>query len=314
MFYFDHHRPRRRFRRKPAQLGIQPPSSREIHPAQYNRGVRVGALLAIACGAASLYAANPPDAREIIRRCVNLDQSNWMRRKDYTWNARETTRHLDSSGQLKSTDSEAWETLILFGKPYRKTTERDGQPLSSSEQQKEQQKIDRAVAQLERETPEQRAARLAQEQKERTKDFEFLNEMPDAFNFQIAGEEKIDGRDTWVISAQPNLNYHPKHGDAKAFQKIEGRIWIDKAESQWVRIEAKTTGVISWGWFLARLDPGASLALEQTRVNDEIWLPRREFLSGAGRLGILKKLREEQEVIWTNYRKFQVDSTLVPTH
>jgi hypothetical protein len=261
-----------------------------------------------------LWPASPPDPREIIRKCVELDQSNWMRRKDYTWTANETTRHLDSSGKVKSTESETWDTVVLFGKPYRKTTARDGKPLEPAEQQKEQEKIDRAVASMEHETPDQRAARLAHEDKERAKDREFLNEMPDAFQFRIEGEEKIDGRDTWVISATPNLDYQPKHGDAKAFRKVEGRIWIDKSEFEWVRIEAKTTGVISWGLFLARLNPGASLLFEQTRVNDELWLPKRQTVSGSGKLGMLKKVSEQQEVTWTNYRKFQVESTLVAAH
>jgi hypothetical protein len=55
------------------------------------------------------------DAREIVRRSVELDQANWLRMKDYTWIARETERHLDCSGQVKSQDSKAWETVILYG-------------------------------------------------------------------------------------------------------------------------------------------------------------------------------------------------------
>jgi len=274
--------------------------------------MRLDPLCAVAIfGAAILSAAGPPDAREIVRKSVDLDQASWLRMKDYTWTAREITRHLDSAGKLKSVESERWETLILFGKPYRKTVERDGKPLPTGEQRKEQEKIDRAVAQLERETPAQRARRLAEDEKQRAKDREFLREVPEAFDFHLEGDAVIDGRETWVISAVPKPGYRPQHGDAKAFSKIQGRIWIDKSEYQWVRIEAKTIGTISWGWFLARLNPGASLIFEQSRVNDEIWLPKREFVSGSGRLAGLKKLREEQEVDWTNYRKFQVQSTLV---
>ena len=273
--------------------------------------MRLSTLAATAGIAAGFLGAAEPDAREIIRKCVSLDQSNWMRRKDYTWTAQQTTRHLDSAGKLKSVSSERWETLILFGEPFRKTIDRDGKPLSAADKQKEQETIDHAVARLEHESAEQRAARLAKRENERAKDREALKEMPDAFHFHIDGTEKIDGRDTWVISAKPNLEYVPKHGDAKAFQKIEGRIWIDQREFQWVRIEARTTGVISWGWFLARLNPGASLIFEQSRVNDQIWLPKREVMSGSGRLGMLKKLSEEQEVTWSNYRKFQAQSTLI---
>lgn len=273
----------------------------------------VALLAALSFPATLLWSAPPPDPRELVRKCVEFDQNNWLRMKDYTWAARETTRHLDSSGKLKSTGSDLWETVILSGKPYRKMMERNNVPLAAGQLRKEQEKLDREVANLEREAPQQRERRLAADQAERAKDREYLRELPEAFDFHLDGEEKIDGRDTWVISAVPKPGYQAKHGDAKAFSKIEGRIWIDKAEYQWVRIDAKTIGTIAWGLFLARLNPGASLVFEQTRVNDEIWLPKREFMSGSGRIALVKPIREEQEVTWTNYRKFQVESNIVST-
>src|ERR1700730_18553382 len=127
-----------------------------------------GAAAIIAC--AGLGAQDP---REIVRKSVELDQANWLRMKDYTWIAHETERHLDSSGQVKSQDSKAWETVILYGEPHRRMLERNGEPLSSEEQQKQRQKLDQAVAKLARETPEQSQRRLAEFAKEREKDREF---------------------------------------------------------------------------------------------------------------------------------------------
>jgi len=253
------------------------------------------------------------DPREIVRKSVELDQANWLRMKDYTWIARETERHLDSGGQVKSQDSRAWETVILSGEPHRRILERDGKPLSAEEQQKQQQKLDQAVARLERETPAQKERRLAAFAKERQKDREFLLEIADLYDFRLDGEETVDGHNAWVISAAPRLDYQPKHKDARALLKIQGKLWIDKAEYQWVRLQAETTGTISYGIFLARLNPGAKLFFEQARVNDEVWLPKREVMSGSGRLGLLKKIALEQELTWNNYRKFQVESTIVST-
>ena len=54
-----------------------------------------------------------------------------------------------------------------------------------------------------------------------------------------------------------------KSRDAKVLLKLRGRIWIDKATYQWAKVEAETTDTISWGLFLARLNPGASLVFEQ---------------------------------------------------
>jgi hypothetical protein len=251
------------------------------------------------------------DAREIVRKSVELDQANWLRMRDYTWVAHNSERHLDSKGNTKSTETAAWETLVLYGELHRRIIQRNGKPLPPDEQRKQQEKLDKAVAKLERETPDQRQRRLAELEKERRKDREFLREIPDLYDFRLEGDAKVDGYDAWEISATPKPNYRPKSGDAKPLLKIKGKIWIDKAEYQWVRLEAETTGVISFGLFLARLNPGAKLVFEQTRVNDEVWLPKREFTRGTGRLGLLVKIAMEQELTWSKYRKFQVDSKVV---
>src|ERR1700722_9300406 len=264
--------------------------------------------------AAALLAEGPqPDAREIVRKSVELDQSNWQRMKDYTWIARQTDRDLDSSGRVKSEKTDEWETVVIYGEPHRRMLRRDCKPLSASDQRKEQAKLDQAVAKRANETTEQRTHREAEYEKDREKDREFLREVPDLFDFKLLGEEKIDGHDVWVISATPKPGAQPKHGDAKPLLKVQAKMWIDKAEYQWVRLEAETTATISFGLFIVRLNPGAKLIFEQTRVNDEVWLPKRELVRGTGRVGLVKKLAGEQEVTWNSYRKFQVDSKVVAT-
>jgi hypothetical protein len=251
------------------------------------------------------------DAREIVRKSVELDQTNWLRMKDYTWIATETERQLDSKGGVKSEETNSWETLVLYGEPHRRTLERDGKPLPPDEQRKQQAKLDKAVAKLERETPEQRQRRLAEYDKNREKDRDFLREVVDLYDFRLEGDQQVDGHDVWVIEAAPKPGYQPKRRQAKPLLKMRGKLWIDKAEYQWVRLEAETTDLISFGLFIARLSPGAKLVFEQMRVNDEVWLPKREYVRGSARLGLVKKFSIEQELTWSNYRKFQVESKVV---
>jgi hypothetical protein len=257
----------------------------------------------------SVSGARAQDPRQIVQKSVELDQANWLRMKDYTWIARETERHLDGSGRAKSEESKEWETVVIYGQPHRRMLKQ----LTADEQRREQGKLDKALVKLQRETPEQRERRLAKDEKEREKDREFLREVPDLYDFHLEGEQKIEETEVWVITATPKSGYKPKDKDAAGLLKVRGKLWIDKAEYQWVRIEAETTATISWGLFLARLNPGAKLVFEQTRVNDELWLPRREFVSGSARLGLVKKLSVEQELVWSNYRKFQVDSKIIAT-
>ena len=250
------------------------------------------------------------DAREIVRKSVELDQGNWRRAKDYTWSVHLVDRRLGSGGEVKSEKKEAWETVILYGQPHRRFAERNNKPLTEDELRKQRENLDKEVAKLRDETPQQKQHRLAEEVKQQQKDHEFLLEIPQVYNLEIVRSDKIEGRDVWVISATPNKRYHAKHSDAKDLLKIKGTLWIDKAEYQWVRIEAETIETLTWGLFIGRISPGARLLFEQTRVNDEIWLPKHEIISGTGRL-LGKKISEEQEVTWGNFRKFRVESNIV---
>ncbi len=145
------------------------------------------------------------------------------------------------------------------------------------------QKLDKAVAKLANETDEQRQRRLAKAEKDRERAArDAAARSLDLYDFHLEGDESIEGRPVWVITATPKPGYHPKHRDAKPLLKIHGKLWIDKAEYQWVRIEAETSDTISLGWFIARLDSGAKIVFEQTRINDEIWLPKRQVVSGSG--------------------------------
>jgi hypothetical protein len=270
----------------------------------------VWAIIAIAVWCA--FPALAQDAREIVRKSVELDQVNWLRMADYTWIARERERHFDSRHRVTSSHEKGWETLVLDGAPYRRLLERDDKPLPVDQQRKEQEKLDKAVTRLDGETPEQKQRRLEAYQEERLRQRKFLLEVSEAFNFRMEPDETINGQPVWVISGVPKPGYQAHSREGRALLKIRGKIWIEKAGYQWVRIEAQTTATISFGLFLARLNPGASMIFEQTRVNNEVWLPRREYLRGTGRIGLLKRLEEDDEITWSNYRKFDVNSRIVP--
>lgn len=251
------------------------------------------------------------DPRELVRRSIAQNQLDWMRMRDYTWQARSVETHLDSHGKVQSTKRETWETLILDGQPYRRMLERDGRPLSPDEQRNEQKKLDRETRKLSSETPTEKQRRTEQAEKQRRKDFAFLSEIPDLLDLRLERDSTVNGRPVWVVSGAPVGGAEAKSRDAKMLLKLRGRMWIDKATYQWARVEAETIETISWGLFLARLNSGAKMTFEQMEVNSELWLPKRLFLAGNGRIGLIKRLAQETEIEWSNYRKFSVDSRMV---
>jgi len=240
------------------------------------------ALAIIFAAAACAEAPTAPDLREIVRRSVSHHQMNWAVKRQYTCVERTTEKEFDSSGKLKSDEAKVYDVSILYDEPYERLIEKNGKPLSGKD-----------------------------DQKEREKEVDYLREIPDAYDFRLLGEEKVDGKDTWIIQAEPHPGYQAKQGDAKYFAKIHGKIWIDKADYQWAKVDAETMDTISFGLVLFRLFKGSRLEFEQTRVNDEVWLPKLEKITAAGRLGLFKKASYESLVTFENFRKFQSDSKIV---
>ncbi len=256
-------------------------------------------------GSAWIYAQDPG---EIIRRSVNRDFNNFERLKNYTYQEREENREIDAKGKVKKAEIETREILILDGRPYRRVIARDDRPLNQKDVRKEQAKMDRAS--VEREN--QSAAERAKQEKARAEGRKFLAELPDAYRFRLVGEEIVSGKPAWVIEADPKPDYRPKETRSKILAKVRGKVWIEKSEYQWVRAEAEVLDTLSLGMALFRLAPGASLKFEQTRVNDEVWLPAHMMIRADARLGYVKRVRAEIEVDYRDYKKFQAESRIVP--
>lgn len=268
--------------------------------------MRAVLLLAAAC---TLTAAQDP--REIVRRSVQRMDHNMAIARNYTFLERSETRELDSDAHVKTRKIMLYDVTLLEGSPYRRLVGKDDHPLSGEEERNEQKKLADSIAQRQKETPAARARRIADWEKKRQREREPLDEVPDAFNFQITGEGQIDGRDAWIIEGTPRPGYHARSSLAKLFPKFRGKLWIDKADYQWVRTEAEVTDNISWGLFVARLSKGARLDVQMTRVNDEVWLPKRIEAKVSARLALVKKYRIEADTSFSNYRKFQVESRVV---
>ena len=131
---------------------------------------------------------------------------------------------------MKSEKTDAWETVVIYRRaasPH--AGARQQAAVARDEQRKEQAEAGQGRGEARHtKRPQQRARREAEFEKQREKDREFLREVPDLFDFQLLGDEKIDGHDVWVISATPKPGAQPKHGDAKPLLKIQAKVWIDQ--------------------------------------------------------------------------------------
>jgi len=276
----------------------------------YHEVMRARGTLALTLLVAASAAAQDP--RDLVRRAIAQDQLDWQRMRDYTWRAQSVVRHFDARGKVESSRREAWETLILDGQPQRRMLEREGKPLSPEEQRAEQARLDQVAARLSAENPAEKQRRIAEVQKRRQREFAFLTEIPDIYDLHLEGAASIDGRPMWVVSGTPRRGAQARSRDARMLLKIRGRMWIDQATCQWAKVEAESFDTITWGIFLVRLNSGSRLSFEQMRVSADVWLPKHLFIVGSGRVGLIKRIAEDQDLRWSDYKMFTVDSRVLP--
>ena len=138
-----------------------------------------------------------------------------------------------------------------------------------------------------------------------------MREISEAFNFRLVGTENIEGRETYVVDAEPRPGFKPHLKYANYLPKFRFRVWLDRAEMQWVKIDAECIDNFSWGLFVARLHKGARILAEQTRVNDEVWLPKHEAVKLEARVALLKTFKLNEDTTYRDYKKFRTNTKIV---
>jgi hypothetical protein len=249
--------------------------------------------------------------QQLFRVVADKDIENDKRLRDYTYIERDEEHKLDGKGGTKSTKSETYEVMELYGEQAQRLIEKDDKALSPKDAAKEEEKIQKIIDKRKNESEDLRRKREQKEEKEREEGRQFVHEIADAYNFQLVGTESLGGRDAWVIDAEPRPGYEAHMKYAKFLPKFRGRVWIDREETQWAKMDIQCIDTVSLGLFLARFHKGSRVVVEQTRVNDEVWLPKHVNVKVDVRLALVKNLNVEEEQTFRDYKKFRATARIV---
>jgi hypothetical protein len=249
--------------------------------------------------------------QQLFRVVADKDLENDKRQRDYTYIDREVQNNLDGKGQTKSTEIKTYEILEIYGEQVQRLIEKDDKPLNARDAAKEEEKIQKVIDKRKNESEEERKKREEKQEKEREDGRKFVKEVADAYNFKLVGTEDVGGREAWVIDGEPRPGYEPKMKDAKFLPKFHGRVWIDKGDLQLAKMDIEAIDTVSIGWVIARIHKGTRVMLEQTRVNDEVWLPRHVTFKLDARVALLKGYKVDGDQQYRDYKKFRTSSKIV---
>ena len=249
--------------------------------------------------------------QQLFRVVADKDVENNKRQRDYTYIERQVQNSVNGKGEIKSTEVNTYEVLEIYGEQVERLIEKNDKPLSQKDAAKEEQKIQKIIDKRKNESEGQRKKREERETKDREDGRKFVTEVADAYNFKLVGTELVGGREAWVIDGEPRPGFVPHMKEGKFLAKFHGRVWVDKADLQLAKMDVECLDTISWGVFLARFHKGSRLTLEQTRVNDEVWLPLHLTAKIDVRLGLIKNFDVDLEQSFRDYKKFRSSSKVV---
>jgi hypothetical protein len=122
--------------------------------------------------------------------------------------------------------------------------------------------------------------------------------------------EPIEGIDTILATLTPKPGARPQTDDGKVMRHFKARAWISEADYELVRVEIEAIDNLSFGLgLLARVHKGTVATYQRRKVNGETWLPAEVTWTASGRLFLLRRLRLRGVSEFSNYRRYNVDTT-----
>ncbi len=234
------------------------------------------------------------EARQIVGLSIAATERSWQALDHYIYMQRDEDRRLDSLGRMKSENVEVTRMSLVNGARFAQLMEHNGQLPSITEQRKSDEDFDK----LQHETPAGKTERLRKEQENKS----FLREVLKAFDFHLVGEEIVAGRPAYVLQATPHPGYQANGKYGKLFSKVEGKLWVDKQNFGWIKVDGQVTQSFSIGLFVARVQQGSHIILEQTCVGDAVWVPSRLEMRASARILFLKSLDIDRILMYSDYR------------
>lgn len=282
--------------------------------SSYNQGLAISAF-------------DPPAAVEKVDvvkllREVSSNQDELEKRFDeYSFVQKETDREINSKGELKKETVKIFEVFPIANRSaVMKLISENGVALSGERLAKETKRVEEEFEKAERDKgkDQQRADkyRAERERKKASRTKEDGNGDEDVtisqflkvHEFVSPRIERFRDRDAVVFDFRVKPGFKPGNREESLISKLVGVAWIDPADKQVMRLEAKLAeGFKMAGGLLVNLRPGAAFMMEQTRMTEGVWLPRLAQVNLSVKVLLFGGGDFNKTIEWSDYKHFGGD-------
>lgn len=237
---------------------------------------------------------------------------------EYAFIQKETDRELNDKGELKKEKTKTYEVFpVAHREPVMKLISENGVTLTGERAAKEAKRVEEELLKVEREREKteekierRRAERLQRAAKGETDQDEdpTISQFLKACEFVSPRRERFRDREAIVFDFRPRSGFKPSNRAEILISKLVGVAWIDPADKQVMRLEARMSeGFKMAGGLVLSLRPGAGFVMEQTRMAEGIWLPRFAHVNLSLKVFIFRGVDVNKTIEWSEYKHFKSD-------
>jgi len=165
-------------------------------------------------------------------------------------------------------------------------------------------------------SPEQLQRKHAQEQDNAERTLRIVKALPDAFLYQLDGEEigtpgmSRAGVRLIRLKFRPDPGYQPPSHVEQMLEGMQGVILIDPVAKRIAKIDGTLFKEVSFGWgILGHLDKGGHFEVEQADLGDGSWGIAHMSLRFNGKILLFKSISINSDEVFSDFRRVPAETT-----
>jgi hypothetical protein len=252
-----------------------------------------------------------PDIVALMHEVEKHQKTSETIQKDYLYHEIATAEELDGHGGVKKTEIKEFDVFWLNGVEVQKLVKKDGKDLSPDEQKKESDRIDKEVARAKERRDKANAK--GEDTDSHGHEEVTVSRFLELGKFTNPRRVKVNGRDTIAVDYEGDPKAKTRNRFEDVIRDLKGTIWVDEEDRSISRLEGRFLRPFKiGGGLVVNIKQDTSFAMEQRKINDEVWLPARVDGKGAARALLFISFNGSIRVVDSDYRKFKATSTILP--
>ena len=262
-------------------------------------------------------AAEMLDITSLMREVLRNQDALEDRTAEYSFKEKQTTREINDRGEVRKETVKVFEVFPIANRdPVYKLISEGGVPLSAERAAKEDRRVQDEMEKAEKEREQLKQKREREKAERATKrarrnaedEDPAISQFLRVCEFVSPRRERFRDRDAIVFDFRPRADFHPTNRAESLISKLVGVVWIDPADHQVMRLEARLAeGFKIGGGLVVSLRPGAAFVIEQTRMAEGVWLPRFAQINLSVRVLLFGGGDINQTFEWSDYQHYKGD-------